>query len=989
MGVAMKRKTPQLNKITKSMSRIFPALLMFAPLMAPAAIIEDSTTEAQTFSIDPSYTINENVLISTGSNTAAVTIAGDQLLTVDNEGKITNTGDAVYINTGTQEPVINNTQSGVISSSTGNAITVHSMTGTIKNAGNVTGAESGIQIEEDSSMLRIENASTGHIEGKTGIASKIGIILINNGEIKGNLNNGVELSGVTSNSKITNNGTIEGIEHGIHTSGITRVEVTNAGIIKGGESAISFTSEKNNVLTLTTGSRLEGDVISTNSTTNTLRLTGTGTEDSNFIGLNEGDGFASLTMLGTDWELTGNVDIIGTDDSIKVDTGKLTFAGNVSNAGNTLIAEGATLQLGTGEKTGTLSGKLTNNGTLEFNQAADFNFATGITGSGTVIKTDAHTLTLTGNNSYTGDTQLNSGTMLVAEGATLGSAGNSATVTIQDGATFASAGTVNNNVNILGGGVLASWNAVQGNTLSSASTADTINGNVTNSGTLQISGLNDSVGNDFTINGDYTGMSGSLIAMNSVLGDDNALTDHLTITGNSAGVSDIRISNIGGAGAKTVNGMQIVSVGGDSGAAFSLSRPVVVGAWEYSLNQHSDGNWYLESADTTPVPDKDDNTDGNTDDGNGGNTDGGNGGNNDDGNGGNTDGGNGGNTDGGNGGNTDGGNTDGGNSGNNDGGNSGGYTPPEMSNLAPEVGAYLGNYLAAQDMFLHKRDDRDQLTLRNEEDLNTWMYVKGRYHENDVAGGKVNYDTTQYVMQVGSDFISKKMDTGVLHSGVMFGAGQAKTDSTSTGSKRSAQGKVDGVNVGVYATWQEDQQLRKGSYIDSWASFGWYHNSLTSDGRSDESYDSHGFAVSLEAGHAWIVDSENERTWKIEPQIQAIYSYLDQENHTDADGVRISTPDNDGILGRVGVKTSYFDQKDVQAWQPYVAVNWLKGAGQNDIAFNGEAFSNDTPDDRGQLELGVTGKLNETTLISLRASGEWGENGYDAYGGHILLNHRW
>ncbi len=948
----MKRKTPQLNKITKSMSRIFPALLMFAPLMAPAAIIEDSTTEAQAFSIDPSYTINENVLISTGSNTAAVTIAGDQLLTVDNEGKITNTGDAVYINTGTQEPVINNTQSGVISSSTGNAITVHSMTGTIKNAGNVTGAESGIQIEEDSSMLRIENASTGHIEGKTGIASKIGIILINNGEIKGNLNNGVELSGVTSNSKITNNGTIEGIEHGIHTSGITRVEVTNAGIIKGGESAISFTSEKNNVLTLTTGSRLEGDVISTNSTTNTLRLTGTGTEDSNFIGLNEGDGFASLTMLGTDWELTGNVDIIGTDDSIKVDTGKLTFAGNVSNAGNTLIAEGATLQLGTGGKTGTLSGKLTNNGTLEFNQAADFTFATDITGSGTVIKTDAHTLTLTGNSSYTGDTQLNSGTMLVAEGATLGSAGNSATVTIQDGATFASAGTVNNNVNILSGGVLASWNAVQGNTLSSASTADTINGNVTNSGTLQISGLNDSVGNDFTINGDYTGMSGSLIAMNSVLGDDNALTDHLTITGSSAGVSDIRISNIGGAGAKTVNGMQIVSVGGDSGAAFSLSRPVVVGAWEYSLNQHSDGNWYLESADTTPVPDKDDNTDGNTDDGNGGNT-------------------------------------DGGNSGNNDGGNSGGYTPPEMSNLAPEVGAYLGNYLAAQDMFLHKRDDRDQLTLRNEEDLNTWMYVKGRYHENDVAGGKVNYDTTQYVMQVGSDFISKKMDKGVLHSGVMFGAGQAKTDSTSTGSKRSAQGKVDGVNVGVYATWQEDQQLRKGSYIDSWASFGWYHNSLTSDGRSDESYDSHGFAVSLEAGHAWIVDSENERTWKIEPQIQAIYSYLDQENHTDADGVRISTPDNDGILGRVGVKTSYFDQKDVQAWQPYVAVNWLKGAGQNDIAFNGEAFSNDTPDDRGQLELGVTGKLNETTMISLRASGEWGENGYDAYGGHILLNHRW
>ncbi len=980
----MNNNYPQLNKTTKSLKILFPALIAFTPFITSAeTTISGSTDAAQVFSSDNAYIIPEGVSINPTTTAPSVTVTGSTVISVKNSGEITGEGDGLYIATGGQTLELDNQQNAVINSSSANGITVIDMGGTIKNAGKITGAENGIKIKEDSSSFNISNTATGIIEGKTALSTDAGFTLDNDGIFNGTAGNGVELQ-KAGKSKIENNGTIQGTTNGIITTDENRLQLINSGLIKGSESAVTFKSNQNNSLTLKKGSQLDGDVFSTNSKDNTLILLEDGSEDSNFLGLKDGDGFASLTMDGTDWALTGDIDIIGAGDSIKVNTGKLILAGDVKNgAGNTLIANNATLQLGDGTNTGSLTGTLTDNGTLIFNQGSDTTFATNISGSGNVEKTDAHTLTLTGNNSYTGDTQLNSGTMLVAEGATLGSAGNSATVTIQDGATFASAGTVNNNVNILSGGVLASWNAVQGNTLSSASTADTINGNVTNSGTLQISGLNDSVGNDFTINGDYTGMSGSLIAMNSVLGDDNALTDHLTITGSSAGVSDIRISNIGGAGAKTVNGMQIVSVGGDSGAAFSLSRPVVVGAWEYSLNQHSDGNWYLESADTTPVPDKDDNTDGNTD--------GGNGGNNDDGNGGNTDGGNGGNNDGGNSGNTDGGNNNSGNTdgGNNDGGNSGGYTPPEMSNLAPEVGAYLGNYLAAQDMFLHKRDDRDQLTLRNEEDLNTWMYVKGRYHENDVAGGKVNYDTTQYVMQVGSDFISKKMDTGVLHSGVMFGAGQAKTDSTSTGSKRSAQGKVDGVNVGVYATWQEDQQLRKGSYIDSWASFGWYHNSLTSDGRSDESYDSHGFAVSLEAGHAWIVDSENERTWKIEPQIQAIYSYLDQENHTDADGVRISTPDNDGILGRVGVKTSYFDQKDVQAWQPYVAVNWLKGAGQNDIAFNGEAFSNDTPEDRGQLELGVTGKLNETTLISLRASGEWGENGYDAYGGHILLNHRW
>lgn len=949
----MKSKAPQLNKTTKSLKSLFPALsalIVFTPLMVSAeTTISGSTNEPQIFSTDTAYIISEGISISSTTTAPAVTVSDGVVLNVTNSGQVTGTGDGMMIATGSQTLEVNNRENALIRSTGANGITVNNMGGQINNAGTINGAEKGIKVLEDSNSFNIANTATGTIEGKVAISADVGVTLNNAGTINGSAGNGVEFNNA-GRSNIDNSGTIEGSSNGVIVSGNHRLQLGNTGLIKGSESAVTFASTQTNTLELGTGSVLEGDVISTNSRTNTLALRGEGSEDSNFRGLNAGDGFASLNMNGTDWALTGNVDVIGTGDSIKVNTGKLTLAGDVKNeVGNTLISNVGTLQLGDGVNTGSLTGTVTNNGTFIFNQGSDSTFASDITGSGSVTKTDANILTLTGNNSYTGNTLLRSGTTLVAEGATLGSAGNTATLTVDNGATFASAGSVNNNVDILSGGVLASWNAVQGTSASTASTVNTINGNVTNSGTLQIAGLNDSVGNDFTINGDYTGVSGSLIAMNSVLGDDGSATDHLTITGNSAGESGVSISNIGGMGAQTVNGMQVVSVGGNSDAAFSLSRPVVVGAWEYSLNQHTDGNWYLESASTAPapeptpdpVPTPDDNSvvpdpvpapDDNND---------------------------------------------------------GGYTPPEMSNLAPEVGAYLGNYLAAQDMFLHKRDDRDQLTLRNEDDLNTWMYVKGRYHENDVAGGKVNYDTTQYVMQVGSDFISKKMDTGVLHSGMMFGAGQAKTDATSTGSKRSAQGKVDGVNVGVYATWQEDQQLRKGSYIDSWASFGWYHNKLRSDDRSDESYNSQGFAASLEAGHAWIVDSESERTWKIEPQIQAVYSYLDQDDHTDADGVRITTLDNDSILGRVGVKTSYFDQKDVQAWQPYVAVNWLKGAGQNDIAFNGEAFSNDTPDDRGQLELGVTGKLNETTLISLRASGEWGENSYDAYGGHILLNHRW
>ncbi|HCR0221398.1 TPA: autotransporter outer membrane beta-barrel domain-containing protein [Klebsiella aerogenes] len=946
----MSNKHFELNRTTKMLARIFPTLLMVTPIVVNAATIDQSTSVPQDFSADTEYVINRDVTVSSTENTPAVSVSGMNVKKITNDGNISGMGIGLNINIDGQSVEINNNENAIISSETDNAVNMQSMAGTFNNSGIITGANNGIFISEESSAISITNTDTGVITGKNGLSSQIAVGLDNSGAITGTAGDGIALS--DGNSKINNSGTVQGSENGINVVDSAKADIINSGLLGGGGTAVMFASSKHNSLVLNTGSSLIGDVISTGSTGNTLSLVGSGTEDSNFVGLNDGDGFASVKMNGEAWTLTGNLDIIGSGDSLQVNSGQLTLAGAVANSGNTLVAEAATLQLGNGQKTATLTGSMTNNGTVIFNQGSDSTFATSIIGSGNVEKVDANTLTLTGTNSYTGNTLLKSGTTLVAEGATLGVVGSDATLTIDNGAQFASAGEVNNNIDILSGGILAAWNAVEGNATLRTSGVDTINGNVTNSGTLLLSAADNSVGNNFTINGDYTGSAGSQIVMNSTLGEDSSPTDHLSITGSSYGQSGVSIANIGGLGAQTVNGMEIVSVSGSSEAQLTLSKPVVAGAYEYGLYQHDNGNWYLESK-ATPSDDPSDDTD-DGDSGSDSGTDGGSGTDGDSDNGSNTD--------------------------------NGGQSAPEV--MAPEVGAYLGNYLAAQSMFLHKRDDRDQLTFRNEDNLNTWMYVKGRYHENDAGGDKVSYDTTTTVLQVGNDFMSKPMDKGILRAGGMFGAGQAKTDSDAKHNVRDAQGKVDGFNVGLYATWQEDPKLRLGSYIDTWASYSWYNNTVTSN-RNNEKYDSKGFAASVEVGHAWVIPSDNTRTWKIEPQAQMIYSYLDQENHTDPDGVRVTTVDNNSLFGRLGVKSSYFEQHDVKAWQPYVAVNWLKGAGQNDLAFNGEKVSNDTPDDRGQLELGVTGNVNETTTISLRASGEWGENSYAAYGGHILLNHRW
>ncbi|ELY2737071.1 autotransporter outer membrane beta-barrel domain-containing protein [Cronobacter dublinensis] len=759
------------------------------------------------------------------------------------------------------------------------------------------------------------------------------VTFTNNGTIKNDFGNAVqvEIDGQSSSMfTLQNNGTINSLNTGISVIDAKDVTIINTGTISGGDYAISFESGGNNALVLKSGSDLQGDVITKGSANNTITLNDSGSEDSNFIGADKGDGFKSLTMDGSEWTLTGDIDLTGQGDSLIVKTGKLTLGGEVTNTGASLIDADATLQVGTGSgDNASLQGNVTNNGTLVFNQAADYTFAGDISGSGNLVKENTSTLTLSGNNLYSGDTTLNGGTTLLSENGTIGPDGGTGNININDGATFASAGTVNSNVVIAAGGVLASWNAVSGNeNATTPASGNTITGDVTNQGTLQIAGGNN-VGNAFTIDGNYTGDAGSRIVMNTEAGLDDSPTDHLAITGDSAGSSALDVVNIGGKGAQTINGIELISVGGASDATFTLDKPVVAGMWEYDLYQHDDGNWYLESkaSDTPdPTPDPDD--------------------------------------------------------------NGGGDTPaPEV--YRPEAGVYMANYLAAQQMFIHKRDDRDQLMLRDADDLNTWMYVKGEYNDGNFADSNLKYKIRSAVVQLGSDVLSKNLSTGTLHSGFMLGAGYSDTTADARHNTRSADGRVNGYNLGVYATWQEDEKLRLGSYVDSWASYSWYNSQVNGDDMPGEKYDSQGYAASLELGHAWLVPSEKARTMKFEPQGQVIYSNLDQDYHVEYNGTRVGTPDNDAVLGRIGLKASYVDQKAVEAWQPYGAVNWLIGNGMSDLSFNNETLDSNVPSNRFQLETGVSGKMNDATTVSFRVSSEWGDNSYNAYSGHMLVNYRW
>ncbi|MGX5149051.1 autotransporter outer membrane beta-barrel domain-containing protein, partial [Enterobacter hormaechei] len=198
------------------------------------------------------------------------------------------------MNTGVQRIVINNDIGATISSTTANAVNIQSALGDFNNSGNITGSENGIFVSENSSAVNITNTSTGTIKGKTGLSTQVGIGINNSGEIIGT--NGDAITANDGNTKIFNSATVQGTQYGINVKDTAKLDIKNSGTISGETNAIMFASDKNNTLLLDTGSNLIGDVISTNSRGNTLTLIGTGSEDSNFVGLNEDDGFASVTM---------------------------------------------------------------------------------------------------------------------------------------------------------------------------------------------------------------------------------------------------------------------------------------------------------------------------------------------------------------------------------------------------------------------------------------------------------------------------------------------------------------------------------------------------------------------------------------------------------------------------------------------------------------------------------------------------------------------
>ncbi|EJS4185833.1 fibronectin-binding autotransporter adhesin ShdA [Salmonella enterica] len=658
--------------------------------------------------------------------------------------------------------------------------------------------------------------------------------------------------------------------------------------------------------------------------------------------------FQSFKLMDMDSDISGDFTSLTMNLTDKPDYLTVTGTINPEDASEYLLTEGLSWNA-------TATSATPAHGTFTLGAGDSFEVTSVLgdkTGNGdwdgkSLTKLGAGKLTLSGANTYSGDTNVQEGTLWLSGDGTIGEMGSQQAVNVASDAT--SGGSNGTTVN---GKVTNEGTLVFGDSEETGSIL-TLNGDLINMGTLASGSSSSTPGNTLYVDGDYTGNGGSLY-LNTVLGDDDSATDKLVITGDASGTTDLYINGIGN-GAQTTNGIEVVDVGGTSTSdAFVLKNEVNASLYTYRLYwNESDNDWYLASkaqsdddsgGDVTPPDDDSDVTP--SDDGD-------------------------------------------------DGGN---VTPPDDGgDVAPQyradIGAYMGNQWMARNLQMQTLYDREGSQYRNA-DGSVWARFKAGKAESEAVSGNIDMDSNYSQFQLGGDILAWGNGQQSVTVGVMASYINADTDSTGNrgadGSQFTSSGNVDGYNLGVYATWFADAQTHSGAYVDSWYQYGFYNNSVESGDAGSESYDSTANAVSLETGYRYDIALSNGNTVSLTPQAQVVWQNYSADSVKDNYGTRIDGQDSDSWTTRLGLRVDgklYKGSRTVI--QPFAEANWLHTSDDVSVSFDDATVKQDLPANRAELKVGLQADIDKQWSVRAQVAGQTGSNDFGDLNGSLNLRYNW
>lgn len=447
------------------------------------------------------------------------------------------------------------------------------------------------------------------------------------------------------------------------------------------------------------------------------------------------------------------------------------------------------------------------------------------------------------------------------------------------------------------------------------------------------------------IAGNYTGNGGTL-TFNTVLAGDDAATDRLIIGGDTSGTTTVRVNNVGGTGAQTNQGIELIQVGGASNGQFNLAGRAVAGQYEYFLHKGTaaDGNWYLRSelptvgdpcvgdrtlSECSPVDPTDPVTPVDPVD----------------------------------------------------------PTDPldPVPLLRPEVGAYLANLQAAQRMFRLGYHDRHA----GQNSGRAWARVDGSRNGFDAITRQLDIRGNSQALTVGADVWRHESGSSV---GVMLSTGNASSTATNELTGYHARGKVKGEALGIYGTWRggNGADPYAGFYVDGSLQRAQFRNRVQGVGLAEERYDSRAWQGALETGYAFRVGGASNGGIYLEPQLQVGYNRWNDSRHTEVNGTTVANDDANGLFGRAGLRLS-----GVTRWgngttevQPYLAANWLHTRAESQIRMNDEVADARVPRSRGEFSGGASLKF-------ANGIGAWGDlslqraSGYHQTTAQVGVSYSW
>ena len=811
----------------------------------------------------------------------------------------------------------------------------------LTNSGLIQGGRTGVYISQDYSMTStVINLAGGTIQGGTdgyGIDALRNIIQIDNragAVITGN-KAGVNGSDLTTQIDLTNAGTVTGINGpGVRSYGGGTVTNLSGGQISGLGGVVVVRPVWNDTAVVDNAGTIQG----TGATFVDGNVTATGSGVGVYFGgsrsgsgaqvLNRAGGVISGTKYGVYSGYTYSASDVGpiSIDNAGMIRGEVGIAASYNNA--TIVNRGEITGIGGTAIQFDQTGNFINTLTLDSGSVINGNVLAGSGNQNTLILQGQgselldkfigfNTLTmqgdewtLSGNGQFTQQADVLSGTLRL----------NNSTLTTPQ-------------LSVDAGAVLAG--------------VGQINGNLTNGGTLSLGNTN-SFGT-LTVNGNYAS-NGGLLLMKTQLSGDGSPSDKLVVTGDTVGTTDVRISNAGGNGGLTGNGIELVHVGGNSDGVFNQQGRVIVAGYEYtlykgSLSDPNDGNWYLRSV-ALPTPDP---------------------------------------------------------------GPTPGPAPqptpdPVQQWTSPLVGAYLGNQTAAVNMFsmsLHDRLGEPQFTQNldgRRPAPSAWIRVVGNQEKSKAAGQTLDLDTDNTIVQLGSDVaLWSNNGNNRWHLGWMAGSGHSKTDASNPkdygkDNLRNAKGTVDGYSIGAYATWFGNASQASGPYVDTWLQYGWYDNDVSASSEKTDSYKSRNLSASVEAGYAFKLSDNGSRQWLIEPQAQVIFNSYDADDHYTAYGDKVHDSDTDGVTTRVGARV-YSRVVVGNGIQPFIEANWLHGDADNSLQLSNGGYSNrfsqDIPKDRYELKAGVQAALTKNLHGWASFGWQTGDNSYQRLEGLAGVKYVW